>query len=67
MSLWKSFLKTFNAFLTPQTHDILQETYVMDKDGYIIPLTKDMENYNGKITITTTKQLLNQLQDYKNE
>lgn len=44
-------------------NDIIQETYVMNKDGKVVPLTEDMQHsiYDSKITITTSKILLENL------
>jgi hypothetical protein len=43
-----------------RANDIIQETYVMNKDGQVIPLTEDMQDsiYDSKITMTTSKRIL---------
>jgi hypothetical protein len=48
------------------SNDIIQETYVMNKDGKVVSLTEDMENtiYDSKITMTTSKNLF---RDISNE
>jgi hypothetical protein len=47
------------------SNDIIQETYVMNKDGKVIPLTEDMQHsiYDSKITMTTSKTTLREISD----
>jgi hypothetical protein len=48
-----------------RANDIIQETYVMNKDGKVIPLTEDMQHsiYDSKITMTTSKTTLREISD----
>jgi hypothetical protein len=47
------------------SNDIIQETYVMNKDGKVVPLIEDMQHSinDSKITITTSKTTLREISD----
>jgi hypothetical protein len=75
MSFWKSWGLYINpceinnswntAIDINRANDIIQETYVMNKDGKVIPLTEDMQHsiYDSKITMTTSKTTLREISD----